>query len=191
MALIEERGCLHIFSFLFLKAKTVKKMLTNQSELCRLKNIMNPHFCLCSVTVMPNSLWPHGLQHARLPSSLSPGICSVSCPLSWWCHLTISFSATPFSFCFLSFPESFPKSWLFASCDQRIGASALAPVLPMNIQDWFPLGLTGWISLQSKGLWRVFSNTTVQKSINSSALSFLYSSTLTTIHDYWKNHSFD
>ena len=84
---------------------------------------------------------------------------------------------------------SFPVSQFFASGGQRIGVSASASVLPMNIQDWFPLGLTGLIFLQSKGLSRVFSNTTVQ-SINCSALSFLYSSTLTSIHDYWKKYSF-
>ena len=91
--------------------------------------------------------------------------CSNSCPLSQWCYPTISSSAALFSFCLQSFPASgsFPMSWLFTSGGQSIGVSALASVLPMNIQDWFPLGGTGWISLQSKGLSRVFSNTTVQK----------------------------
>ena len=112
---------------------------------------------------MSDCLRPHGLQHASLPCpSLSPKICSNSCPLSWWYHPTISSSVVPFS-CLQSFPASgsFPVSWLFTSSGHSIGASAL--VLPMNIQDWFPLGLTGLISLQSKGLSRVFSNTTVQK----------------------------
>ena len=97
--------------------------------------------------------------------SPSPRACSNSWPLSRWCHPTISFSVVPFSFCLQSFPASgsFSMIWLFTSGDQRIGASASASVLPMNIQDWFPLGWTGWISLQSKGLSRVFSNTTVQK----------------------------
>ena len=115
-----------------------------------------------------------------------------SCPLSRWCHPTISSSVIPFSSCPQSFPASgsFQMSQLFTSGGQSIGASALASVLPMNIQDWFPLGWTSWNSLQSKGLSRVFSNTTVQ-SINYSALSFLYTPTLTSIHDYWKNHSFD
>ena len=117
-------------------------------------------FC-CSV--MSNYLQPHGLQHARLlcPSS-SPGACSNSCPLSWWCFLTISYSVIPFSSCLWSFPASgsFPVSQFFTSGGQNIEASA--SVLPMNIQDWLPLGLTGLISLQFKGLSRVFSNTTVQ-----------------------------
>ena len=108
-------------------------------------------------------LWPHGLQHARLPCpSPSPRACSNSCPLSQWCHPTISSSVIPFSWLW-SFPVSgsFLMSRLFTSGGQSIGA--LASVLPMNIQDWFPLGLTGLISLQSKGLSRVFSSTTIQK----------------------------
>ena len=115
---------------------------------------------------MSNYLRAHGLHHTRLPcSSLSPWVCLNSCPLSQWCHPTISFSVTPFSSCLQSFPPSgsFPMSQLFASGGQRTGASASASVFPMNIHDWFPLGLTGLISLQSKGLSRVFSNTTVQK----------------------------
>ena len=113
-------------------------------------------------------------------------------PLSQWCHPTISSSVILFSSCLQSFPASgfFPMSWLFASSIQSIGASVSASVPPMNIQDWFPLGWTGLISLQSKGLSRVFSNTTVQKH-HSSALNFLYSPTLTSIHDHWKNHSLD
>ena len=115
---------------------------------------------------MSNSLQPHWLQHARLPCpSPSPGVGSNICPLSWWCHPIISSSFIPFSSCLQSFPASgyFPMSQFFASSGQRIGPSASASVLPMNIQDWFPLGLTGLFSLQSKGLSRVFSNTTVQK----------------------------
>ena len=94
-----------------------------------------------------------------------PGVCSDSCPLSWWCHPTISSSVIPFSFCLQSFPASgsFPMSRLFVSGGQSIGASASNEVLPMNIRDWFTLGLTGLISLQSKGLSRVFSSTTIQK----------------------------
>ena len=113
--------------------------------------------------VMSDSLQPHGLQHTRLLCpSLPPGVCSNSCPVSQWCHLTISSSATLFSFCLQSFPASgsFPVSWLFESGGQTIGASASSSVLPMNIQDWFPLGLTGLISLLSKGLSRVFFSTT-------------------------------
>ena len=117
-------------------------------------------------SVVSDSLWTHGLQHARPPRpSPTPTACSNSCPLSQWCHPTISSSVIPFSLHLQSFPASgfFPMSWLFTSGSQSIGASASAAVLPMNIQDWFPFGLTGWISLQSKGLSRVFPNTTVQK----------------------------
>ena len=142
---------------------------------------------------MSDSLWPHELQHTRPPCpSPTPGVHPNPCPLSHWCHPTISSSVIPFSSCTQSFPASgsFPMSQLFASGGQSIGVSASASVLPMNTQNWSPLGWTGWISLQSKGLSRVFSNTTF-KSINSSALSFLYSPTLTSIHDHWKNHSLD
>ena len=109
---------------------------------------------------------PHGVQHSRLPyPSPSPGVCSNSWPLSQWCYLTISSSVTPFSSCHHSFPASgsFPVSQLFVSHGQSIGASALASVLPVNIQGLFPLGLTGLIYLLSKGLSRVFSSTTIQK----------------------------
>ena len=118
-----------------------------------------------SHSVVSYYLWPHGLQHARLlcPSP-TPGAYSNSCPLSRWCHPTISSSVLPF-FRLQSFPESgsFPMSPFFELGGQNIGASALASVFPMNIQDWFPLGWTSWISLQSKELSRVFSSTTVQK----------------------------
>ena len=119
-----------------------------------------------SHSVLSDSLQPHGLQHTKPPSpSPPPGVYSNSCPLSWWCHPTISSSVTPFSSCLQSFPASgyFLVSQFFTSGGQSIGVSASASVLPMNIQDWFPLGRTGWISLQSKGLSRVFSNTTIQK----------------------------
>ena len=115
--------------------------------------------------VTSDSLRPHGLQHARPPCpSPIPGVYSDSCPLSPWCHPNISSSAVPFSSCPQSFPASgsFPMSRLFTSGGQSIGVSASASVLPMNIQDWFPLGQTSWISFQSKGLSRVFSNTKVQ-----------------------------
>ena len=118
-----------------------------------------------SLSVVSDSLRPHGLQHARLPSpSPTPGAYSNSCPSSQWCHPTIS-SWVPFSSRLQSFPASgsFPRSQFFTSGGQSIGVSASASVLPMNIQDWFPLGWTGWISSQSKGLSGVFSNTTVQK----------------------------
>ena len=115
---------------------------------------------LFSCSVVSNSLWPHGLQHTRLPCpSSSPRVCSNSCPLSRQCHPTISSSVVPFSFCLQSFPasESFPMNQLFTSGGQSIGASASASVFPINIQGWCPLGLIGLISLQSKGLSRVFS----------------------------------
>ena len=118
-----------------------------------------------SFSVMSDSLHPSGLLHARLPCpSPTPGVYSDSCPLSWWCCPTISSSVVPFSR-LQSFPASgsFQINQLFTSGGQSIGVSASASVLPMNIQDWFPLGWTGWISLQSKGLSRVFSNITVQK----------------------------
>ena len=121
-------------------------------------------FMLFSCSVMSDSLWPHGLQYTRLPCpSPSPRACSNSCPLSRWCHRTISTFVVPFSSHLQSFPASgsFQMSQFFTSGGQSIGVSA--SVLPMNIQDWFPLGWTGLISLHSKGLSRVFSNTTVQK----------------------------
>ena len=117
-----------------------------------------------SCSVVSDSLRLHGLQHTKLlcPSP-TPGVYSNLCPLSWWCHPTISSSVVPFSSCPQSLPASgsFPMSQFFASGGQSIGLSA--SVLPMRIQDWFPLGWTSWISLQSKGLSRVFSNTTIQK----------------------------
>ena len=145
-----------------------------------------------SRSVMSDSLWPHGLHHPRIPCpSPTPRACSKSGPSSQWCHPTISSSVVPFSSHLQSFPASgsFPKSQ-FASGGQSIGASASASVLPMNTQDWSPLGWTCWISLQYKGLSRIFSSTQF-KSINSSILNFVYNPTLTSIHDYWKNHSID
>ena len=115
-----------------------------------------------SCSVMSSSLWPHGLQYTGLPCpSRTPGTYSDSCLLSRWCHPTISSSDAPFSSCPQSFlaSRSFPVSRLFTWGGQRMGASASAPVLTMNIQGWFPLGLTGWISLLSKELSRVFSST--------------------------------
>ena len=125
-----------------------------------------PLFLLFSCSVVSDSLRPHGLQHARLPSpSPSPGACSNSCPLSWWCHPTISSSVVPFSFCLQSFSASgsFQMSQFFWSGGQSIGISASVSVLPMNNQGWCPLRWTGLISLQSKGLSRVFPNTTIQR----------------------------
>ena len=139
---------------------------------------------------MSDSFWPHRLQHARLPCpSPTPRTCSNSCPLNQWCHPIISSSVVPFSVCLHSSPASgsFPKTQLFAWGGQSTGVSASASVPPKKSQDWFPLGWTGWISLQSKGLSRIFSNTTVQKHQFFNVQLSLWSS----IHDYWKNHSFD
>ena len=128
---------------------------------------LNCIYQFSSVAQLCLTLWPHGLQHTRFPHpSPIPGAYSNSCPLSQWCHPTNSSSVIiPFSSCLQSFPAlgSFPMSQFFASGGQSIGASASASVLPMNIHNWFPLGWTGWISLQSKELSRVFSNTTIQK----------------------------
>ena len=119
-----------------------------------------------SVAQSCSTLQPCGLQHSRPPCpSPTPRVYSNSCPLSWWCHPTISSSVVSFSSSLQYFPASgsFPMSQFFPSGGQSTGASAAASVLPMNIQDWFPLGWTGWISLQFKGVSRVFSNTIVQK----------------------------
>ena len=134
-----------------------------------------------------DSLWPHGQQHTRLPfPSPTPGICSKSCLSSCWCHPTISSSVISFSSCSLSFPAwgSFQMSQLFASGGQSIGA--YAPALLMNIQDWFPLGLTGLISLKSKELSRVFLNS-LKASVLQRSVFFMVQS----MHDHWENHSFD
>ena len=131
-----------------------------------LQNYFLTHSVQFSHSVLSDSLWPHGLQHGRPPCpSPTPRVYPNSCPLSQWCHPTISFSVIPFSSHLQSFPasEPFQMSQFFESGGQRIGVSASTSVLPMNIQDWSPLGWTGWISLQSKGLSRIFSNTTVQK----------------------------
>ena len=146
-----------------------------------------------SLSVMSDSLRPHEPQHARPPCpSPTPRVHPNPYPLSRWCHLTVSSSVIPFSSRLQSFPASgsFQMSQLFASCGQSIGVSASTSVLPMNTQDWFPLGWTGWISLQSKGLSRVFSNTTVQKHQFFSAQPSSQSNSH--IHTgYWKNRSLD
>ena len=147
---------------------------------------------LFSYSVMSNSLWPHGLQHARSPCPWpTPRVYSNSCPLNQWCHPTISSSVTPFSSCPPSFPASgsFPMSQLFISGGQRIGVSASASVLPKKSQGW-SLEWTDWLSLQSKELSRV-SPTPQFKSINSLVLSLLHSPTLTSVHDLWKSNSLD
>ena len=149
-------------------------------------------------SVVSNSSRPYESQHARPPCpSPTPGVYPNLCPSSRWCHPAISSSVVPFSSCPQSLPASgsFPMSQLFPWGGQSIGVSASASVLPVNTQDWFPLGWTGWISLLSKGLQRVFSNTTVQKhqffSAQFSSLTLHWCLTLTSIHDHWKNHSLD
>ena len=140
-----------------------KKATINSIFVCTTSPLGSVQF---SSSVVFDSLQPHGRQHARPPCpSATPGAYLNSCPLSRWCHPTISSCVVPFSSRLQSFPasRSFPRSQFLASGGQSIGVSASASVLPMNIQDWFPCGLTGFISLQSKGLSRVFSNTTVQK----------------------------
>ena len=153
----------------------------------------NMQLMLFSRSVMWDSLQPHGWQHARLPyPSPSPGVHANSCLFSQWCHPTILSSVIPFSSCLQSFPASgsFPLSQLFTSRGQSIRVSASASVPPTNIQDWFHLGLTGLIFLPSKGLSRVFSNTTIQKHHFSESQPSLWSNSH--IHTYyWKNHSFD
>ena len=140
---------------------------------------------------MSSSLQPHGLQNTRLPCpSPSPGVCSNSHLLSRWCHPTISSSVALFSSCPQFSPAlgSIPMSQLFVSGGQSIGTSASVP--PMNIQGWFPLELTGLISSLSKEFSKFFSSTTIQKH-QFFMLSLLYGPTLTSVHDYWRNHSFD
>ena len=153
------------------------------------------HSCwlLYSHSVMSRSLQPHGLWHTKLPCpSLYPWVCSNSCSLSQWCHPTISSSFIPFSSCLPSFPASgsFPVSQLFSSGGQNIGGSSSASVLPMNNQGWFPLGLTCWITLLSKGLSRVFSRATFWRYQFFGVQPF-YCPALTSVHDFWEKHSFD
>ena len=143
---------------------------------------------LFSHSVVSDSLWPHGLQHTRPPCpSPTHWVYSNPCPLSQWCHPAISSSVIPFSTCLQSLPASgsFQMSQLFASSGQSIGASASASVFPVNSQGWFPLGLIGLTSLQSKGF-SESSSTPQFKNINSLKLTLLYGPTLTPIHDYWK-----
>ena len=147
---------------LMVKRSQVKQVVRHS----RTHSILSFSSVLVSNLVVPDFLWPHWLQHTRLACpSPTPKVCSNSCPSSRWCHPAISSSVFPFSSFLQSFPAlgSFPRSQFFASGGQSIGASALVSVLPMNIQDWFPLGWTGLISLQSKGLSKFFSNTTLQK----------------------------
>ena len=155
--------------------------------------LISPSSVQFSHSIMSDSLRPHELQNNRPPCpSPTPRVHSNSRPLSRWCHPAIPSSVVPFSSCPQSLPasESFPMSQFLAWGGRSTGVSALASFLPKNTQDWSPSEWTGWISLQSKGLSRVLS-TPQFKSIDSSALSPLHSPTLTSIHDYWKNHSLD
>ena len=139
------------------------QILTINFTFKEMENLLSVQF---NCSVVSDSLWSHGLQHARLPCpSPTPGACSNSGPSSWWCHPTISSSVVPFSSGLQSFPASgsFSVSQFFVSGGHIIRASASASVLPMNIQDWFPLGWTCWIALLSRGLTKVYSNTAVQK----------------------------
>ena len=171
---ILEAACRVFHSLLPLDWDFIKSINHLWIKLTNIEMIYVPLFrslvSLCSVlfsqSVVSDSLPPHGLQHARPPCpSPTPRVYSNSCPLSRWCHPTISSSVVPSSSCLPSFPASgfFQMSQFFASGGQSIRVSASTSVLPMNIQDWFPLGWTSWISLQTKGLSRVFSNTTVQE----------------------------
>ena len=157
-----------------------------------LQNFLVSLLCVCVSRIIVQSLrcvqlfMIKGLKHTMFPClSLSPEVCSNLCPLSQCCYPTISYSVVPFSFCLQSFPSSgsFLMRWLFTSGGQRIGVSA-SLVLPMNIQGWFPLGLTDLISL-FMGLSRIFSRTTIEKYQFFSAQPF-YDSTLTSVHEYWK-----
>ena len=174
-----ELACLEM-----IRSQGPKKTIARQSRMFRKQKFSSVQF---SRSVMSDSLQPHGLQRNSLPCpSPTPGVCSNSCPLNRWCHPTISSSVVPFSSCLQSFPASgsFPMSQFLASGGQSIGASASASalVLPMNIQDWFSLGLTGLISLQSKGLLRVFSNTTAQKYQFFSAWLSLWSNSMVQLY---------
>ena len=156
-------------------------------KICQLKKTCYARICSVQFgrSVMSDSLRPRWLQHTRHPCpSPTPRACSNSHPSSWWCHPTISSSVVPFSSCLQFFPASgsFPMSQFFASGGQNIGASTSASVLPMNIQDWYSLGLTGLISLQSKGLSTVLSNTTVQK-------HQFFSASIHQNHKFWRNNS--
>ena len=162
-------GTLHLNGCILLNALSSAEFLKNCSVSAGLSEIGSEYDTSAQFSSVAQScptLWPHELQHARLPCpSPNPAVYSNSCPLCQWCHPTNSSSVIPISSCLQSFPASgsFPMNRFFASGAQIIGVSASTSVLPMIIQDWFPLELTGWISLLSKGLSRVFSNTTIQK----------------------------
>ena len=172
-------------NLIFLRLNNTEFYLPNFLRNCHILFHSSVQF---SCSVMSDSLRPRALQHARPPCpSPIPRVHPNPCPLSQWCHPIISSSVIPFSSCPQSFPASgsFQMSQLFTSGGKSTGVSASTSVLPMNTQDWSPLGWTSWISLQSKGLSKESSPTPQFKSINSSALSFLYSPTFTSTHDHW------
>ena len=157
MAALPQRGLSVKVALLFWSWEPWRCQVCRDTDCLSLRSY-GPRF---SCSVVSDSLWPHGLQHARPPCPLSTaGVCSNSCPLSRSHHPAISSSVVPFSSCLQSFPASgsFPRSQFFASRGQSVGVSASAPVLPMNIQDWSPLGWTGWIFRESKGLSESFSS---------------------------------
>jgi len=167
------------------------KIRQSVQSLNHVQLFVTPWTTACQASLSFNSLWPHGLQHARLPyPSPTPGACSNSCPLSWWCHPNISSSVGPFSSCLQSLPTSgsLPESQFFASGSQIIGVSASASVLPINIQSWFPFNWFDILAVQGtlKSLLQP-----KFESINSLALSLFDGPTLTSTHDFWKNHRFD
>ena len=161
--IIEDVNCDHLVKMMsdrFLHVKVIPFVICKWSVRKYFSSVQFSH------SVVSDSLWPHESQHARPPCpSPTPGVYPNPCPLSWWCHLTISSSVVPFASCPQSCPASgsFPMRQLFASGGHIIAVSVSTSVFPMNTQDWSPSGWTGWISLQSRGLSRVFSNTTVQK----------------------------
>ena len=179
----------HIQRFsLYLWKHTKKLCYMNLYEAAKCWYYVSVQF---SRSVVSDSLRPHESQQARPPCpSPTPGVYSNSGRSSQWCHPAISSSAVLFSSCPQSLPASFPMSQLFAWGGQSIGVSASASVLPMNTQDWSPLGWTGWISLQLKGLKSLLQRHSSEASILQCS-AFFHSPTLTSIHDHWKNHSFD
>ena len=189
-ALLCKRGHLTLCDFSYKSKKNKNLGIT----IWKIKKINHcRHISQFSHSVRSNSLRPYGLQHIRPPCpSPTPGVHSNTCPVSRWCHPAISSSVVPFSSCpqFLPASGSFPMSQLFAGGGQSIGVLASGSVLPMNTQDWFPLG---WLvgSPCSPRDSQESSPTPQFKSINSLALSFLHSPTLTSTHDHWKNHSLD
>ena len=183
----------YISRFATLRLYSAVYLTMEKKSLCKWTHTVLTHvvqgWWLFSHSVLSDSLRPHGLQHTRLPCpSLSPGVCSTSCPLSQWCLPTIASSVIPFFSCPQSSPG--PKSRFFLSGGQSIRASASASVLPMNIQGWFPLDWLVWFLCYPRNS-QESSPAPQFESINSSVLNLFYGPTLASVHAYWKNHSFD